>query len=137
MLHLPFRDVPLKKFPIVSFTSRFVPAVDRGWSLKSGRKMSGTSRPSLGHEVCALFSFISLGLLSFPRPKGKPQFKKNLGIHLKVPEIFPPESETPATRLQLPCVQMALQTAKNYFRNNLAFHSRYRYTKIRIAEKGG
>ena len=30
-------------------------------------------------------------------------------------------------RFSLPVVQMALQTEKNYFQINYAFHSRYRY----------
>ena len=34
-----------------------------------------------------------------------------------------------ALEQQIPFVQMALQTEKNYFRINYAFHSRYRYRR--------
>ena len=48
----------------------------------SGRRTSGSSRPSLGVQVLAVFSFISWG---------KPQFKKSLGKHLEVPDVLLPD----------------------------------------------
>ena len=48
----------------------------------SGRRTSGTSRPSLGAQVLAVFS-------SFPSGKG--QFKKCLGKRLEVPDILLPD----------------------------------------------
>ena len=53
-----------------------------GWSRMSGRKASGTSRPSLGAQVLAVFSFISYG---------ESQFKKCLGKGLAVPDILLPD----------------------------------------------
>ena len=44
--------------------------------------MSGSSRPSLGVQVLAAFSFISLR---------KSQFKKCLGNRLEVPDILLPD----------------------------------------------
>ena len=44
----------------------------------SGRRTSGSSKPSLGVQVLAVFSFIF---------QGKSQFKKCLGEHLEVPDI--------------------------------------------------
>ena len=35
------------------------PGLKFGWSQMSGRRTSGTSRPSLGAQVLAVFSFIS------------------------------------------------------------------------------
>ena len=48
----------------------------------SARRTSGTSRPSLGAQVLAVFSFIS---------KGKSQFKKCLGKRLDFPDILLPD----------------------------------------------
>ena len=48
----------------------------------SGRRTSWSSRPSLGVQVLAVFSFISLG---------KSQFKKCLGERLEVPDILLPD----------------------------------------------
>ena len=48
----------------------------------SGRRTSGSSRPSLGVQVLAVFSFIS---------KGKSQFKRCLGKRLEVPDILLPD----------------------------------------------
>ena len=49
-----------------------------GWSRTSGRRTSGTSRPSPGAQVLAVFAFISWG---------KSHFKKCLGKRLEVPDI--------------------------------------------------
>ena len=48
----------------------------------SGRRTSGSSRPGLGVQVLAVFSFISWG---------KSQFKKCLGKRLEVPDILLPD----------------------------------------------
>ena len=48
----------------------------------SGRRTSGSSKPSLGVQVLAVFSFISWG---------KSQFKKCLGKRLEVPDILLPD----------------------------------------------
>ena len=48
----------------------------------SGRRTSGSSRPSLGVQVLAVFSFFSLG---------NSQFEKCLGEHLEVPDILLPD----------------------------------------------
>ena len=53
-----------------------------GWLQMSGRRMSGNSRPSLGAQVFAVFSFIA---------KGKSLFKKCLGKRLEVPDILLPD----------------------------------------------
>ena len=53
-----------------------------GWSQMSGRRTSGSSRPGLGVQVLAVFSFIS---------QGKLQFKKCLGKRLEVPDILLPD----------------------------------------------
>ena len=44
----------------------------------SGKRMSGTSRPSLGAQVLALFSFFF---------EGKSQVKECLGKRLEVPDV--------------------------------------------------
>ena len=48
----------------------------------SGRRTSGSSRPSLGVQVLVVFSFIS---------QGKSQFKRCLGKCLEVPDILLPD----------------------------------------------
>ena len=48
----------------------------------SGRRTSGSSRPSLGVQVLAVFSFVS---------RGKSQFEKCLGEHLELPDILLPD----------------------------------------------
>ena len=53
-----------------------------GWSRTSGRRTSGSSRPSVGVQVLAVFSFISYG---------KSQFEKFLAKHLEVPDILLPD----------------------------------------------
>ena len=45
----------------------------------SGRRTSGSSRPSLGVQVLAVFSFISYG---------KSQFEKCPGEHLELPDVL-------------------------------------------------
>ena len=45
----------------------------------SGRRMSGTSRLSLGYEGFPLCSFIF---------EGKSHFKESVGIQMEVPDIF-------------------------------------------------
>ena len=50
-----------------------------GWSRMSGRRTSGTSKPSLGAQVFAVFSFIFLW---------KSRFKSCLGKRLGVPDIL-------------------------------------------------
>ena len=47
----------------------------------AGRRTSGSSRPSLGVRVLAVFSFISWG---------KSQFKQCLGKRLEVPDVLLP-----------------------------------------------
>ena len=54
-------------------------AVELGWSRMSGRRASGTSRPSLGAQVLAVFYFIS---------SGKLLFKKCLEKRLDIPDIL-------------------------------------------------
>ena len=53
-----------------------------GLSPTSGRRMSGTSRPSLRQKGFAFFSFIF---------QAKLRFKRSLGIHLGVPDILLPD----------------------------------------------
>ena len=48
----------------------------------SGRMMSGTSVPSLGHDIFALFSFIS---------QANSHSKRSLGTRLEVREILVPD----------------------------------------------
>ena len=50
----------------------------------SGRRTSGTSRPSLGVQVLAVFSFLLR----------KSQFDKCLGEHVEVPDIRLPDIRT-------------------------------------------
>ena len=57
-----------------------------GWSRMSGRRASGTSRPSLGAQLLAVFSFVS---------QGKPQFQDCLGNRLEVPDILLPDIRGP------------------------------------------
>ena len=53
-----------------------------GWLRMSGRRTSGTSRPSLGVQVLAVFSFISWG---------KSQSQEGLGKRLEVPDVLLPD----------------------------------------------
>ena len=57
-----------------------------GWSPTSGTRMSGTSKPSLGHEV------LTLGFDSSTKFPGKLHSMKDLGTHLEVPyHLFLPD----------------------------------------------
>ena len=53
-----------------------------GWSRMSGRRTSGSSRASLGGQVLAAFSFISLGKFTV---------QKYLGERVEVPDILLPD----------------------------------------------
>ena len=67
---------------IESLDCELDPATSIGRSRMSGRRTSGSSRPSLGVQVLAVFSFISWG---------KSQFEIFLGEHLEVPDILLPD----------------------------------------------
>ena len=66
----------------VFFSCQMVSFSIFGWPRMSGRRTFGSSRPSLGVQVPATFSFIS---------SGKSQFKKCLGKRLEVPDILLPD----------------------------------------------
>ena len=78
-----------------------------GWSPTSGRRMSGTSRPSLGCGFCPL-------LLHFPSIS---LFKISLGMHLEVPDILLPDvDDQPILVLVIGCLVAPYRTISRYYR---------------------
>ena len=65
-----------------------------GESRMSGKRTSGTSSPSLGAQVLAVFAFISWG---------RSELKKCLGKRLEVPDILLPDIRALLTFWDPPC----------------------------------
>ena len=78
------------------------PCLNVRWSRMSGRRTSGSSRPSLGVQVLAVFSFISWGKSQFTKCLGKRMSGKTPGSPRHPSSRHPRPSKNVRSKLQEP-----------------------------------